>query len=373
MRTTYQKILLKKLIILVFAGTLSGCSTVTGPKVTKEEIKEAQNVLEVKALEYRLKQVQMVNEIGYKLVWSIPKEDIKIKPRPFLGLFCVDRSEITNRYFNQKPEGGAYVAFVLENTPAAKAGIQKGDLVLAVDNNHIKNTVALHKRIDRIKYGKPVEVVVVRNNEQIKIPVEPQKLPLDVRFAVIDLQMVNAAAFKDQIVTTYGLLNFVKSQDEIAAVLGHELAHLSRGHIKRSQGGQALKFIMALSLGITAEVAAPGAGGAVMRGVGGVGDVFSAKFSRDLEREADYFGVKFMHAAGYNPQVALTFHERFAIEIPHSMVGDYLSSHPSSPERSVRIRKAIDELNQKNVALSESQQAPPAAGQPPAQPVSGEN
>jgi len=156
----------------------------------------------------------------------------------------------------------------------------------------------------------------------------------------VDAQEVNAAASRDAIYVTYGLINFAKSDDEIAAVLGHELAHFVRGHVSKAQIGSLLSLLIGIPLGLIAEEAAPGTGDLVMRTTG----LFNATYSRDLEREADYFGVKFVYFSGYDPCVCMSFHERFAIEIPQSMIKNYLSTHPSSPERMLRVKKAIEEL-----------------------------
>jgi membrane-associated protease RseP (regulator of RpoE activity) len=336
------------LCLLLMCALMAGCSTVTGPEVSKEEIQKATSELQLKALAYRTEQIKRINRIGYRIVHHIPTEDIAVKPRPFLGLFCFDRMDLTERFFNAVPERGVFVAFLLEDTPAARAGIQPGDVVTAINGRKVDNTRNLVSAIDRLRNTDKADVALVRAGKPMTVSLEVERLPVDVRFSVIDEQSVNAAAGARQVFVTYGLINFTKSDDEIAAVLGHELAHLGRGHINRKMGSQFIKTFIAVGLGVAAEVASSGSGDIVMRSVGGLGDVFGAKFSRDLEREADYFGVKYIYLAGYDPQVAATFHERFAVEIPATMTRDYFSTHPSSPERTIRVQKAVEELKTKH-------------------------
>ena len=330
--------------VFILVALTSGCATITGPSVSPEEIKQAKEGLEVKSLAFRLGQIKRINTIGHSLVRTIPKEDIKGKPQPFLGLFCIPRGKVAERLFNIHPDKGIVVAFILEGTPAYEAGLKAGDVVLAVGKKNINHVGATIE--NGLTAGEKVELLVLRNGQTMDIPIKVSEIPFAVSFTLVDDQSVNAAAGTNQIFVTYGLINFAKSDDEIAAVIGHELGHLTRGHVMRMQGSNIISIIAAIGLGIAAETVSPGSGSTVMRGVGGIGDVFKARFSRDLEREADYFGVKYLYLAGYDPQVAVSVHERFAIEIPSSMTRDFFSSHPSSPERSVRIKKTIEELHQ---------------------------
>jgi len=337
-----NKIRINVTILIIFIT--AGCATVKGPHVSDEEILAAQKILEVKALQFQINQVKRINTIGYDLVKIIPQEDIKTKSRPFLGLFFADRNDITNRLFQKEPESGIYVVFTLENTPAADAGILPGDLIKTINGKNITRARKLVKLESRLEIGQEVTVELERGNERLSKSLLVDELRVDVRFTAVDKESVNAAASGDRVYVTYGLLNFVRSDDELASVLAHELAHLTQGHIKRRVGGEIIKTIAAVGLGIGAEAVSPGAGGVVYRGIGGIGDVFSKKFSRNLEREADYYGAKYIFLAGYDPSVAASAHERFAIEIPRTMISGYLSSHPSSPERTVRIGKAIEEF-----------------------------
>ena len=334
--------MLKRLPIFLFVFFLTGCATVTGPGVSEQEIRQATEELQVKSLAYKFKQIQKINAIGYHIVKAVPKEDIKMKPRSFIGLFAITNNKIADRLYHLDSKKGAVVMFVLEGTPVADAGLKEGDLVLEVDKKPARSLSSDFEY--HLKAGAKAILTIERLGEKMEIPVTVGEIALGVAFTLVDDQSVNAATGPREIYVTYGLMNFAKSDDEIAAVLAHELGHFSRGHVNRMQGGNILGAIAAIGLGITAEVLAPGSGELVMRGVGGIGDVFKAKFSRDLEREADYFGIKYMYLAGYDPEVAVGIHERFAIEIPASMTRDFFSTHPSSPERSVRLKKAIAEL-----------------------------
>ena len=78
-----------------------------------------------------------------------------------------------------------------------------------------------------------------------------------------------------------------------------------------------------------------------------VANAAAAKYSRDHEREADFVGTYIAARAGYNTNDAADFWRRFSSEIPESMKQSYDSSHPSSPERAVRMEKAVAEIIEK--------------------------
>ena len=147
---------------------------------------------------------------------------------------------------------------------------------------------------------------------------------------------VNAGATFGQVAITSGMLNFIESDDEMAVVLGHELAHITEGHVmKGTMSGLALNV-----LAIVLESRVPGAG----RAAGGVGQLFLNRFSQSQEREADDVGLRYAYEAGYDPSVAAGIQERLAVETPQSMNAGYFDTHPSSVERAVTARRHAEEL-----------------------------
>ncbi|MES2937236.1 MAG: M48 family metallopeptidase [Pseudomonadota bacterium] len=125
------------------------------------------------------------------------------------------------------------------------------------------------------------------------------------------------------------------SDDELAMVMGHEMAHALREHararIAKSQGTGAL-----LSLG------------AQLFGLGQLGDVaanvgtqlISLKFSRDDEIEADLVGLELAARGGYDPQASLSLWQKMA-KAGGGSSGGFLSTHPAGPERMRRLEENI--------------------------------
>ena len=328
--------------IILISVLLNGCATITGPLVSQQEIIEAQEQLRVKALGYQLKQLERVNNIGYQLISHIPREEIKItkEPQPYLGIYAAEINKYLKQLYNLNTDKGMVVIVVIDGSPAKTTGIMPGDVLVSIDNNRVSSRDDFNAYSRKLNIGDSIRLQIERDGVLKEILLSVGSIFINVPITMVDVQEVNAAAGSSIIYVTYGLMNFAKSDDEIAAVLAHELAHLVRGHVAKAQVSSLLSFLIALPLGIAADKAAPGTGNLVMRTT----DLFTAGYSRDLEREADYFSVKFTYFAGFDPYACANVQERFAIEIPRSMIRNYLSTHPSSPERMLRIKKTIEEL-----------------------------
>jgi len=164
------------IILCVFLTT--GCATITGPSVSKEEIKAAKEGLEIKSLEFRLKQIKRVNEIGYNLVKYIPEDDIKGKPRPFLGLFTMKPDKINQRLYGEVKKG-VFVVFVLEDSPVGRAGLQPGDVVLEINAKRIlKYKNSADSLLRKLEPGAEAILKILRDAEPMEITVPVEELPV---------------------------------------------------------------------------------------------------------------------------------------------------------------------------------------------------
>jgi len=336
-------------VVICLALLASGCATVSGPAVSQGEIEEAREALRAKALSYQLKQLERVSNIGYKLVLSLPSDNVK-KNYPYVGFIVASIDKYTKRLLNLDKDKGLVVVAVINNSPAQRYDVRVGDIIKSVNGKtFVKNISGFFNYIEKMPSDKVLNFKIERQGNGIEVQLMPQPIPLNVHFQMVDMPEVNAAATANNyILYTYGMVKFTQSDDEIAVVLGHELAHLVRGHLSKIQGAELLNVLLALALGIVVEYQSPGSGSAVMRSSQDVGRIFSTKYSRDLENEADYFGMQYVYNAGYNLESGVNVWERFAIELPQSMVSNFLDTHPSSPERMVRIQKIIKELKTKN-------------------------
>ena len=162
-------------------------------------------------------------------------------------------------------------------------------------------------------------------------------------FTVLDISDVNAFALPDgYIFVNRGLLAYLESEDQIAAVVGHEIGHVVAHHAAKKN-----------LLGAFGNVV--GFVGAVITGVGQVRDTTSAAtdtlvsgYGRDMELQADQLGGEFIAKAGYNPFAmieviqVLKDQETFSTQIGGQQKS-YHGVYASHPENDKRLHDALEE------------------------------
>ncbi|MGH7823210.1 MAG: M48 family metalloprotease [Candidatus Binatia bacterium] len=165
-----------------------------------------------------------------------------------------------------------------------------------------------------------------------------QRLPGDpqIQFVIVSDPQINAGATFGQVAVTTGLLEFARTDDELAMVLGHELAHVTEGHVTKGMLGSLALSILA----IVVETQAPGLGNTA----GGVGQLFLNRYTQGQERVADTVGIRYAYESGYDPTAAADVQERLAVQVPQTMTAGFFDTHPSSVERMIAARKQAGEL-----------------------------
>ncbi|HJX16293.1 MAG TPA: M48 family metalloprotease, partial [Candidatus Deferrimicrobiaceae bacterium] len=164
---------------------------------------------------------------------------------------------------------------------------------------------------------------------------------LSYRYRVLNSSVPNAFALPGGfIVINRGLLVGLKSEAELAAVLGHETGHVTAKH--SLAGYQRALAANVLLTGISVAV---GGKAGVMELSGITASLINNGFSREQEREADWLGIDYMVKAGYNPEGAVQLQEYFYKELEGGRNPMFLEgifrTHPVSKERLENARGYI--------------------------------
>lgn len=158
-------------------------------------------------------------------------------------------------------------------------------------------------------------------------------------FIVIDdPKMINAWALPGGKVAVYtGLLNLNLSDDELAAVMAHEIAHAIAQHSRER---------MSEAVGLNVGLGVLGGSGKMSEGqlkalelAFGIG--VGLPFSRKQESEADYIGLDLMAKAGFDPRAALSLWQKMSQVAGGQKTPELLSTHPSNERRMQDIQAAL--------------------------------
>ena len=171
------------------------------------------------------------------------------------------------------------------------------------------------------------------------------------KFTVVDEGSINAFTTGGGYVYVHrGLLAYLNSEAELAAVLGHELSHVTARHPARGQTRSVLASILAM-------------GAAVVTGSGAVADMasigagaFVQGYGREAEMEADRIGMKYLIKAGYDPKamgrVFETFRAQESFEVASAraegrepqVYHGVFSSHPAPDDRALQAARGAAQV-----------------------------
>lgn len=148
-----------------------------------------------------------------------------------------------------------------------------------------------------------------------------------------------------------GMLNYTKDENELAAIMAHEISHILARHTDPDQYETMKKTLIGLGS------MAVGIAAAQVTGIGNIGQVASVlgnkvgeglflnPYSQEKEHEADQVGLFLMAKANYNPQAAIDFWERASKDSSFGSGASFFSTHPSSADRMQRLNSFLPQAS----------------------------
>lgn len=174
-----------------------------------------------------------------------------------------------------------------------------------------------------------------------RVVAQGKRKDVDYRFHVLDLALPNALALPEgQIFVSRGVLVLVNSEDELAGILAHEVAHVEENHADEREG-----LVMVTSpIRLGADIAGwatglivPGLGEAISDLGESTTGLVLAPYSRDQEREADRVGQTLAAKAGYDPDGLVNLLDTMAKaeQLTPEAIPErsFFDSHPTTAER----------------------------------------
>ncbi len=192
------------------------------------------------------------------------------------------------------------------------AGVMKSDIILAYNDKPL----GAHSKILQAGFNNgAAQLKIKRGESTVLIDVEAKPAcdyPVNLRMS----GAVNAYATGKSIIVTTAMMDFAKTDEHLALVVGHELAHNTMGHIRKSIQNMILSG-------------------------------FATRTTRPFEAEADYVGLYYMARTGYALNGVEDFWRALGVKNPKSIVR--AKTHPVTPARLLSIRMAAQEIKDKQM------------------------
>ena len=296
---------------------LAGCASITTqlPEVSPAQLEGETALQEKLAFEEKAALTQKLHKLARPIL--LANNALCPKTRQDIGV-------VTHKLKNyEKPlreaaarELGAQdelsILYVVEDSPAQRAGLRRGDYII----NTVGKAVGPSHKLIQNQIEESGTIRIRRGGQLQSFNITPETI-CDYNVKLKQTPTINAYANGRSIVMTSGMMNFAAKDEEIAYIIGHELAHNAMGHIRKVVSN------VILSLGAT-------------------------RYTRPFESEADYVGLYYMARAGYNPDNVEDIWRRLAVTNPKSVAR--AKTHPTYPDRYLAIDAARAEINAKKAS-----------------------
>lgn len=200
------------------------------------------------------------------------------------------------------------IRFVRPGSPSAMAGIERGDAIVGADERPLS---ADDKGLQTLFEDGGREISIRKKDGTLKGYTVKSREICGYNLNLKMSSVVNAYATGKSISVTSGMMKFAKNDEELALVIGHELAHNTMNHVRK----------------IVTNTIVSG---------------MAKRYARPFESEADYVGLYYLVRAGYSAEDVEDMWRRMALTSPRHVAR--AKTHPTYPDRFLRIAAAREEI-----------------------------
>ncbi|MCP4596104.1 M48 family metallopeptidase [Neptuniibacter sp.] len=340
-------------LIGAFCCLIAACSTPRQyeAELPEELLQKEQTEQFKQALQYQLKQRIRLVEIAHPLLIHNVERCGK-RTRYSAGVFLHKISEYPKPQLKAVKqlygsEDQLKVLHVLD-TGASSEKLFAGDQILLINKHPVPDTseAAIDLLKNEMQSGQTLKLQVMRNKQKLEIAIQPDHL-CDYPIQLSQSDAVNGYADGSQIIITSGLMRFANKDNQLALIIAHELAHNTLHHIPQRLSNTAWGGLIDIILntsGIPSPFVAAGLGANL--------------YSQSYETEADLEGLELMYNAGFELEGLELFWRDMAMIHPAIITHNQSTSHPTTVERAIRIRKEIAELTKDSRSIDTTSPPP---------------
>lgn len=331
---------------LIFPGAaalslaLVGCASPSTQRVsvsTQQTAAEAQKQMDLVA-EEMVSERSRLNRIHWQVatnsvslcakVTQLSGMDVMPRPKGDLG-------ESLGRLYGVMPE--PTILSIVPGSPADKAGLKARDIVTSIYGLPLSSSDGIRQFARAAKAGESMPVQIQRAGISQTVTVSPL-MACDYPVTLLPQQVVNAYADGERIFVTRGMMAFTRTDDELALVIAHEMAHNTMRHSDAKKANATAGMVGDIALAILSR-------GAYRQS--SITEAASQAYSQEFEAEADYVGLYMLANSGFSVEEAPKFWRRMAAANPGSIKGTHTASHPPTSYRMVALEEAAKEIESK--------------------------
>lgn len=334
--------------LLPIALLLTACATVAPPTPSQAPQPTAPvapmvSTAEEQALRSLVSQQDRLYRVAGPLLVGNP-ELCRSNARNLLGFTAKNKysysSEFTNAaQYSLGLDERLQVTGVLQGSGAARAGVQRGDTLVAVEDQPLPQGENAERQaaalLAPLVAGRSnVKLTVMRNGANLSMNV-PLTYACAFGIELGNTDIVNAYSDGHRVLITRGMMNVARSDDELAYVMAKEMAHNALGHAARQKTSATIGGIIDNLVRIHPDMS-------TMVGTAGV-----RPMPPDLDIAADKLSLYMLARAGYNIDNAPSFWQRVASQYPATVLNGYTALHPATAQRIPAIERTVAEIRSK--------------------------
>jgi beta-barrel assembly-enhancing protease len=329
------------------------CATCAGPvsklpPLSKEAIETERRQEQTAQLRDYYDQLRRVDTVAFG-IRTANATDCKEWISAQIGLYAITPQSMPHKFrsFSAEALNLTWVRptaiSVADNSPAAQAGIVKGDEIIALNGELIPLTQPAGWMGAWLKANgvKPVRVDLRHDGTDRTVTVKPVMgcaIPID----YVTADEVNAFTDDSKITISSAIVTLAQTDAELALIIGHELAHANLGHMNKTR----INTFLGLASGAMIDLG-------ILAGGVPTGGIFAKQFANagaraysvGFEREADYVGAYYAARAGYDLKGAEDIWRNLGRTHPDSI--RLASTHPTTPERFLQLQQVEAEIAEK--------------------------